>query len=116
MSKISKRKRARRKRLQQLKKLHEKKTTDLTLKQIQQTTVKPFGNNFTCRYRLFHFTGRAYLLDRFDSHKIVVDITFDHNPLIRQQWNDDFDLYTNEVIDYVIGDMDKEKYWSYEYI
>lgn len=112
---LSKRKLAKRKKLRQLKSLQQKKR--MTLKELQQTIVKPIGINFTSRYRLFQFnSGQIYMLDRFDNHKIVQDLTNDISisAIIRELWNNDFELYTDEVLDYVIDS--KEKYWSYDYL
>lgn len=69
------------------------------------------------RYVFFYknHNGDSWLIDRHDN-KIVQDLTHEyagHCSIIEKQWNDDFDLYTDEVLQYVLGN---EQYWSYDHL
>jgi hypothetical protein len=69
------------------------------------------------RYAFFYknYRGETLLADRHDNFKVVQDLTHEyagHCGIIEKQWNDDFELYTDEVLEYIF----EGEYWSYEYL
>lgn len=73
-------------------------------------------DTFFERYVFFYKThdGSTLLADRH-TWEVVQDLTHEYAGncgLIEKNWNDDFELYTDEILEYIF----EGQYWSYEYL